>query len=175
MAKQVSKKESGCHATRWDGHAQTVLCGDVAENPCFETVPGLLIYRFDAPLVFTNSDRFGDEARVLVRDAEPPVKAVLIDCEMMFDMDTTAADQLTELNDILSSSGIPLMLARAHAPIRDFMRRDGVTDLLGEENMYQTVHDAVAAFEKTQQGVGSLDLYLPTSHIKQGGTPACIA
>ena len=54
--------------------------------------PGLLIYRFDSPLIFSNAEIFSDELRDLVREADPPVRTVVINCEMIHDMGTTAAD-----------------------------------------------------------------------------------
>ncbi len=120
---------------------------DVLSNPAYETIPGLLIYRFDAPLVFPNAERFADDLRRLVA-ASPDVQRIVLDFEAISDMDTTAADQLVELIKGFEKSGISFAAARVHSPVRKFMMRDGLLDRLGEGNVYPRVLDAVIAFEK---------------------------
>jgi sulfate permease, SulP family len=123
--------------------------GDLAERPeCRPYSPWLVIYRFDAPLIFSNADVFSDEVRRLVEEADPRPLTVIIDCEMIYEMDTTASDAFAELHSILASGGAEVFLARVHAPVRRFMRRDGVIDLVGEENLFSTVRDAVRAFRE---------------------------
>lgn len=122
--------------------------GDITRNPSFTTVPGLLIYRFDAPLVFPNAERFSSELRRLVRLTEPPVRLVVIDAETVSDMDTTAADQLRDLVESFRRAGVTVAMARLHSPVREFMRRDGLLEVLGEENVYERIVDAKAAFER---------------------------
>jgi SulP family sulfate permease len=124
---------------------------DITNNPGYKTIPGLLIYRFDAPLVFPNAERFITEVRTLVKALEPPVKTVIIDFEVVSDMDTTASDQFVDLLSLLEKGDVGVMLARVHAPVRAFMEKDGLVDKIGEENFYPRVMDAVQAF----QGEGS--------------------
>ncbi len=112
--------------------------------------PGLLIFRFDAPFLFSNAEAFADEVRRLVQGADPPVETLVVDCEMMYDMDTTATDVFTELREFLECDGVEVMLARVHAPVLAFMRRDGVVDLVGEENVFLTNYDAVEEFKRRQ-------------------------
>lgn len=126
---------------------------DIEEHPKYEPVePGLIVYRFDAPLVFSNVEQFTDEIMALVEDADPPAKAVIIDCEMIYEMDTTATDKFSELHETLSDSDIDLTIARVHAPLRDFMDLDGATELIGEDNIFLTVRDAVEELEGRHGG-----------------------
>jgi MFS superfamily sulfate permease-like transporter len=118
-----------------------------------KTIPGLLIYRFDAPLVFPNAERFITEIRTLLKALEPPVKTVVIDFEVVSDMDTTASDQFVDLLTMLEQSGASVTLARVHEPVREFMAKDGLVDKIGEENFYPRVLDAVQAF-KTEGSTG---------------------
>jgi sulfate permease, SulP family len=110
--------------------------------------PGLLIFRFDAPFLFSNAEAFADEVRRLVEGADPPVETLIVDCEMMYDMDTTATDVFTQLHGFLDCVGVEVMLARVHAPVLAFMRRDGVVDLVGEGNVFLTNYDAVEEFKR---------------------------
>lgn len=130
---------------------------DIVNHPTYETIPGLLIYRFDAPLVFPNAERFANELRALVKTAEPPVRSVIIDFEVISDMDTTAADQFSDLLKTFEASGVSVMLARVHAPVREFMEKDGILEKLEEENIYPRVMDAVAAFKESPPSAGGED------------------
>lgn len=127
---------------------------DIMKNPTYQTIPGLLIYRFDAPLVFPNAERFAGELRALVKAAEPEVRSVIIDFEVMSDMDTTAGDQFSEVLAGLRRLGVTVMLARVHSPVREFMRIDGLLEEVGEENIYPRVMDAAAAFEASSPAAG---------------------
>ena len=120
---------------------------DITINPDYETTPGLIIYRYDAPLVFPNAERFLHEVRALVNAAEPPAKCVIIDFEVMSDMDTTASDQFSDLLTILGGQSVEVKLARVHAPVREFMEKDGLIEKVGEGNIYPRVIDAVEAFK----------------------------
>lgn len=123
--------------------------GDLEIHEDFSPVAGdVLIYRFDAPFIFSNAEAFADQVLDLAHRADPPLRTLIIDCEMMFDMDTTATDVFRELHAHLREEGIEVMLARVHAPVLAFMRRDGVVDLVGEENVFLTNYDAVEEYRR---------------------------
>lgn len=123
--------------------------GDLAERPdCKPVSPYLIIYRFDAPLIFSNADQFTGEILDLVEETDPRPLALIVDCEMIYEMDTTASDEFSELHRGLAGEGIEVLLARVHAPVLAFIRRDGVTEMVGEDNIFHTVRDAVAAFKE---------------------------
>lgn len=121
--------------------------GDIEERPeCEPYSPYLVIYRFDAPLIFSNVDEFTGDIRRLAEGADPKPRAVIVDCEMVYEMDTTASDEFAALYEGLMEEGIELLIARVHAPVRAFMLRDGIVEVVGEENIFLTVRDAVQAF-----------------------------
>jgi SulP family sulfate permease len=123
--------------------------GDLAERPdCKPYSHHLIIYRFDAPLIFSNVDEFVEDIRGLVEESDPRPRTVIVDCEMIYEMDTTASDEFTALHAALGEQGVELLIARVHAPVRTFMLRDGITEIVGEENMFYTVRDAVQAFRE---------------------------
>ncbi len=128
--------------------------GPLAENPDYQSVPDILIYRFDAPLIFSNAEGFADEVRRLTDESDPPVKAVIINCEMIHDMDTTATDKLISLHSDLTHAGIEFYMARVRAEVRDFMARDGIVERIGEERYFQKVGDAVDAFLRLNRQEG---------------------
>lgn len=106
----------------------------------------VIIYRFDAPLIFANIDVFIEEIKDLVKGSDPDPKAVIVDCEMMYEVDTTAIDGLVNLRSDLGEDGIELILARVHKPVLDFLEKSGMLKELGEGNTYPKVLDAVNAF-----------------------------
>lgn len=121
--------------------------GDLRESPGFRPYsPYLVIYRFDGPVIFANVDLLVEEIRELVEESSPRPAVVILDCEMVFDMDTTAARELRGLLDRLREGGTDLYLARVHAPLRRFMGREGLSEEVGRENIFPTVRDAARAF-----------------------------
>ena len=99
---------------------------DTRSYPGAEHLPGLVIYRFDGPLFFANATTFRDEIRRLAR-AEPKPSWILIAAEPVTDVDTTAADVLTELDEALNAQGISLVFAELKDPVRRKIERYGLT------------------------------------------------
>jgi SulP family sulfate permease len=111
-----------------------------------ETIPGLIVYRFDAPLFFGNADILRSEVRALVEEANGDVREVIVNAEAITDLDTTGAQVLQRLVEDLQETEVRLALARVRAPVREMLRRTGLEELLGPENIHLQVGDAVRAF-----------------------------
>ncbi|MGB7002106.1 MAG: SulP family inorganic anion transporter [Halobacteriota archaeon] len=119
---------------------------DIQRRTDAETIPGLLIFRFDARLIFFNCNFFASEVKRCIAEAREPVKTVLIDAEAMNDIDITGADRLITLNTELNSRNIVMFLSHVRDPLRDKMRRMGVEDAIGADHIYETTRDGVDAF-----------------------------
>jgi sulfate permease, SulP family len=126
------------------------LYADITNHPTYATIPGIIVYRFDGPLVFPNAERFTNEITKVLKHSEPKAREILLDAETISDMDTTASDTFKDMLDSFDRQGVKFAIARLHAPVREFMRKDGVLDRVGEENIYPRVADAVAAFENPE-------------------------
>jgi SulP family sulfate permease len=111
-----------------------------------EAIPGLLIYRFDAPLFFANVSVMTDELSDLMAMAAPPFEWILIDAESIHDLDTTAVQGLEELIEDLHDAGITLAFARLRNAVREIMTSAGLIEVIGEENIYLEIDDGVRAF-----------------------------
>ncbi|MGP3932147.1 SulP family inorganic anion transporter [Nonomuraea sp. KM88] len=116
---------------------------DVAHHRDAETLPGLVVYRFDAPLFFANADVLRTELRRLITDAEPPVRQIIIDAEAVYDMDTTGAETLHRVIDDCDRVGVRLALARTRTPVRKLIQATGLDERI---RLYPRVADAVTAY-----------------------------
>jgi MFS superfamily sulfate permease-like transporter len=116
---------------------------DLSRNPAAERIPGLVIVRFDAPLFFANGAVFDDWVRSVVADAPGPVRTVVLAAEPITDIDTTAVEELVELDDALAAQGIRLVIAEMKDPVRDTLRRYGLDERFGPERFAPTVGAAV--------------------------------
>jgi len=118
---------------------------DVHTHPGARHLPGLVIYRFDAPLFFANAKTFRDQVRRLAR-SDPPPRWIVIAAEPVTDIDTTASDVLEELDGALKAQGISLVFAELKDPVRRKIERYGLARTIEPRDFYPTVETAVAAF-----------------------------
>jgi MFS superfamily sulfate permease-like transporter len=118
---------------------------DIHSYPGAEHLPGLVIYRFDGPLFFANATTFRDEVRRLAK-AEPRPSWIVIAAEPVTDVDTTAADVLTELDDVLNAQGVSLVFAELKDPVRRKIERYGLTRTIDPDHFFPTIGAAIAVF-----------------------------
>jgi high affinity sulfate transporter 1 len=119
---------------------------DVQRYPGARQVPGLLLYRFDAPLFFANAGFFRRRIRRLVAATTPRVRWVVVAAEPITDVDTTASGILGELLAELRQQGVTAAFAEMKDPVRDRLRRYGLYDQVGADRFFPTVGTAVDAY-----------------------------
>lgn len=108
------------------------------------TLPGLLVYRFDAPLFFANAGHFGDRI-TLALDRNPGVEqTVVIDLEGIGSVDATAAEHLAELFAQLRGRGARVAVARPNQRVLSIFERAGLVAELGDDAIFPTINAAVA-------------------------------
>ena len=129
-----------------DAAGGTVYRG-VTDKDTVMTEPGLIVYRFDAPLVFANAAYFTERLEALIANAGEGLKCVILDAEPISDFDSTAAEALEMLDADLERAGADLWIARANGPLRQLLTATGLTTRLGEEHIYPSVRAAVAAYQ----------------------------
>jgi sulfate permease, SulP family len=112
------------------------------------TEPGLIVYRFDAPLVFANAAYFAERLNELITDAGEGLKCVILDAEAISDFDSTAAEALENLDADLDRRGVELWVARANAGLRELLHVTGLMKRFGPENIYPSVRAAVVAYQE---------------------------
>ena len=110
--------------------------------------PGLVIYRFDAPLFFANTRTFDEQVRELTH-TDPRPRWIIIAAEPITDVDTTAADMLVDLDELLNEQQISLVFAEMKDPVRRKIDRFELTKTINPAHFYPTVEAAVSAYEAT--------------------------
>ena len=120
---------------------------DVERHPEAEQVPGLLIYRFDAPLFFANADHFARQVRRHLAARGEPVRWLLLAGEPITDVDTTGAETLAQLHDELAQQGTRLAFAEVKGPVKDHLRAYGLYDHFGGDAVFfPTLGAAIKAY-----------------------------
>ena len=119
---------------------------DVTRYPEAKLVPGLVLFRWDAPLFFANAELFHDRVLEAVGRSPTPVRRLVVAAEPVTSVDVTAADMLAELMDALGAAGIELAFAEMKDPVKDKLRRFGLFARLGEQSFFATVGEAVKAY-----------------------------
>lgn len=107
-------------------------------------VPGLLVYRYDAPLFFANAENFLTRVRESVAAYDP--EWVLLNFEAMGEVDLTGADALEALRAELAAHGVVLAIARLKQDQREVLRPSGVLDRIGADHLFPTLPTALDAF-----------------------------
>ena len=124
---------------------------DVTDYPGAQTLPGLIIYRFEAPLFFANVGELRRRVQLVIdRETEAypdaPPRWFLLNVEANTEVDITAADGLRELQGDLAAQGVLLGLVRLKRDLYEPLRRAGVVDLIGEDMCFPTLPVAEEAF-----------------------------
>jgi MFS superfamily sulfate permease-like transporter len=122
---------------------------DVDDYPGSTTEPGLVVYRYDAPLCFANAEDFRRRALAALA-ADPQPAWLLLNTEAVTEIDITAADTLHQLADELDRRGVVLALARTKQDLRTDLRRSGLLDRIGRERVFPTLPTAVAAYRASR-------------------------
>jgi high affinity sulfate transporter 1 len=105
---------------------------DIARHPEARQIPGLVMFRWDAPLFFANAEWFNNRVLDAVATSPTPVRWLVVAAEPVTSVDITSADMLAELDDTLQKAGIELCFAEMKGPVKDKLKRFGLFTRLGE-------------------------------------------
>ena len=119
---------------------------DIERYPEARQIPGLVLFRWDAPLFFANVELFRERVLNAVTRSTGPVRWVVVAAEPVTDMDVTAADALSELDETLRSAGTELCFAELKDPVKDKLKRFGLFSLIGERYFFPTIEAAVRGY-----------------------------
>jgi MFS superfamily sulfate permease-like transporter len=124
---------------------------DLKRYPEARLIPGLVLFRWDAPLFFANAELFRHHVLDAIAASPGPVHWLVVSAEPVTSVDVTAADVLEELADALQSANIALCFAEMKDPVKDKLKRFGLFTLLGDERFFATLGQAVGSYLKTHQ------------------------
>ena len=119
---------------------------DIRRHPEARLIPGLVLFRWDAPLFFANAELFHDRVLQAVAASPTPVRWVVVAAEPVTSVDVTSADMLAELDDALHAMGIELAFAEMKGPVKDKLRRFGLFGRLGPDLFFATIGEAVGRY-----------------------------
>jgi high affinity sulfate transporter 1 len=123
---------------------------DITRYPAARIVPGLVLFRWDAPLFFANAELFRVGALKAVAASPTPVRWLVVSAEPMTSVDVTSADVLVELDATLHQAGIELCFAEMKDPVKDKLKRFGLFTQLGEQRFFATLGEAVSRYVESQ-------------------------
>lgn len=119
---------------------------DIDDYPQAELEPGLVVYRYDAPLFFANAENFRERALEAVDDNPVPVEWFVLNAESNVEVDLTALDIVDQLRAELAGRGIVFAMARVKQDLRNALEAAGLIDKIGEDRIFMTLPTAVEAY-----------------------------
>jgi len=124
---------------------ETHVFRDAREHPGDETFPGYAVVRLEGGLFFATAEALEERVRELAEDADPPLRAVVLDMEGVDFVDSQGAATLAEIIDFAESAGIRLSLARVKPSVGRVLATDGVLERLGPDGVHDGINLAVEA------------------------------
>jgi high affinity sulfate transporter 1 len=140
-------------------------------TPGVFTIPGLIVYRFTNSLYYANASHFHTEILELVDSAQPKVEWLCIDCAAVYDIDYTGERLLHDLHPELVDRGVRVVLSEVPDVVRHLLDRYGLTDLIGEDGIFETVVEVIAAFHARAVTIRSEPPPAPSSPPPPAETP----
>src|SRR5882672_9518650 len=119
---------------------------DITRYPNARQIPGLVLFRWDAPLFFANAEFFRERVLDAAAKSPAPVRWLVVAAEPVTSVDVTAADTLAELDETLHEAGIELCFAELKDPVKDKLKRFGLFSRFGENSFFPTIGAAVSSY-----------------------------
>jgi high affinity sulfate transporter 1 len=119
---------------------------DIARHPGARLIPGLVLFRWDAPLFFANAEFFHDRVLAAVAASPTPVRWLVVAAEPVTSIDVTSADALCDLDDALRAAGIRMYFAEMKDPVKEKLKRFELMGRFGDRVFFATVEEAVNAY-----------------------------
>src|SRR5262245_25304279 len=120
---------------------------DITRYPDARQIPGLVLFRWDAPLFFANAELFKDRVLAAARSHDK-VRWFVVAAEPVTSVDVTAADAIAELDQTLRAKGIEFRFAELKDPVKDKLKRFALFAKLGEESFFPTIEAAVRSYRQ---------------------------
>jgi high affinity sulfate transporter 1 len=122
---------------------------DLTRHPDAKQIPGLVLFRWDAPIFFANAELFRERVLEALGRAATTVSWLVVAAQPVTSVDVTSADMLAELDEALHASGVELCFAEMKDPVKDKLKRFGLFARLGEAAFFPTIGVAVSSYLET--------------------------
>ena len=119
---------------------------DITRYPDARRIPGLVLFRWDAPLFFANAEFFKERVLDAVAESPTPVRWLVVAAEPVTSVDVTAGDTIAELDEALHAQGIEFCFAELKDPVKDKLKRFGLFAQVGENYFFPTIGAAVSGY-----------------------------
>jgi len=119
---------------------------DIQRYPDARLIPGMVLFRWDAPLFFANAEQFHRRVLLAVGQSPTPVRRIVVTAEPVTSIDVTSADMLDELEKELRAAGTELRFAEMKDPVKDKLKRFELFERFGAKSFYPTIGAAVDAY-----------------------------
>ena len=119
---------------------------DITRYPDASRIPGLVLFRWDAPLFFANAEFFKERVLDAVAESPTPVRWLVVAAEPVTSVDVTAGDTIAELDEALHARGIEFCFAELKDPVKDKLKRFGLFAQVGENYFFPTIGAAVSGY-----------------------------
>jgi len=119
---------------------------DITRYPDARQIPGLVLFRWDAPLFFANAEFFKERVLDAVAKSPTSVRWLVVAAEPVTSVDVSAGDTVAELDEALHAQGIELCFAELKDPVKDKLKRFGLFSQLGEQYFFPTIGAAVSSY-----------------------------
>jgi MFS superfamily sulfate permease-like transporter len=119
---------------------------DIKRYPDARLIPGLVLFRWDAPLFFANAEFFKERVLDAVAKSPTPVRWLVVAAEPVTSVDVSAGDTVAELDEALHAQGIEFCFAELKDPVKDKLKRFGLFSQLGEQYFFPTIGAAVSSY-----------------------------
>jgi anti-anti-sigma factor len=125
--------------------AGTEVFRDLDQHPNDETLPGIVVLRIDSGVFFATAQALDDRIRDLTDAAHDGLTGVVLDLEAVAFIDSQGSEQLSQIHELVETSGVTLRLARVKPAVLAVLQRDGVIDRIGADHVHGNIHRAVEA------------------------------
>jgi MFS superfamily sulfate permease-like transporter len=119
---------------------------DITRYPDARQIPGLVLFRWDAPLFFANAEFFKERVLDAVAKSPTPVRWLVVAAEPVTSVDVSGGDTVAELDETLHAQGIEFCFAELKDPVKDKLKRFGLFSQLGEQYFFPTIGAAVSSY-----------------------------
>lgn len=124
--------------------------GDVQRHPDYRTMPGLMLVRPNEEIWFANATPLREKIIRQVQISDQKIRTLLLDLNMTYELDIPSLDMLVELKEELSLYDVQLGLVKIHNDVEDLLVRSGVIEIIGEENLSQSITEAILEYMESR-------------------------